>query len=91
MVTDYAEIVVNDVLNVLGEHCAEMLEFGAEQVIIRLLHVLAAVKHYEREVDDPRVFGEVAEHLHQLSRRSPGLLNVVLQERRVVEDKNARH
>lgn len=91
MVTDYAEIVTSDVMNTLGEHCHEMLEFGVEQVVIRLLHVLAAVKHFEREVDDPKVFGEVADSLYQLSRRSPGLLNVVLQERRVVEEPNARH
>lgn len=91
IVTDYSEVVVNDVLNVLGEHCQEMLEFGVEQVVIRLLHVLAAVKHYEKEVDDPKVYTEVADFLFQMSRRSPGLLNVMLQERKVTENGNARH
>jgi hypothetical protein len=91
MVIDYAELITNDVLKVLAEQCEEALAFGIEQITIRLLHVLAAVKHHEREIDDPRVFGEVAELLHQMSRRSPGLLNVVLQERRIVEEPNARH
>ena len=91
MVTDYAELITNDVLRVLAEHCEDMLEFGVEQITIRLLHVLAAIKHHEREIDDPRVFGEVAALLHSMSRRSPGLLNVVLQERRVVEKPDARH
>ena len=91
MVTDYSEVVVNDVLNVLGEHCQEMLEFGVEQVVIRLMHVMAAIKHHEREIDDPKVYTEVADFLFQMSRRSPGLLNVLLEERKHVEAPNARH
>jgi hypothetical protein len=91
LVTDFADLVVNDVCITLGGHCPEMMEFGVEQVVIRLIHVLASIRHYEREVDDIVVFDEVGKILHSIEKKSPGLLNLVIQEYRAKENVDARH
>jgi hypothetical protein len=90
-VIDYADVVVSDVLETFGIHCEEILEFGIEQIVLRLIHVLACTRHHEREFDDPKVFQEVRDILFKYDRQSPGLLGVIIQEYRAKESKDARH
>ncbi len=92
MVTQYADIMVSGFMRDIGaELCYEMLEYATEQAVLRLVHTLAAIKHHERELGDAAVYDEVASQLHLLSRRSPGLLNVLVQERNAEENKDVRH
>lgn len=91
IIIDYADLIVNDVFNTLGGNCPEVLEFAVEQVVIRLVHVIASIRHNEREIDDTKVFDEVGKVLHKIERTSPGVLNLIIQEYRARENENARH
>jgi len=91
IVTDYADLIVNDIFSTLGGNCPEVLDFVVEQVAVRMVHVLASIRHFERETDDPRVFDEVGKILHGIERRSPGVLNLVIQEYRARENADACH
>jgi D-aminopeptidase len=90
-VEDYATIIVTEMTEALGVGCEEMFAFGVEQVVIKLVHVLACMRHLPREIDDPKVYEEVRSILTKCDRQSAGLLNVIIQEYKARENPNARH
>lgn len=90
-VKEYANDLVTEAVEALGVHCTEILEFGVEQIVIRLVHVLASMRHLEREPHDPRVYEEVRTILTRYDRMSPGLLNIIIQEYKAKEQPHARH
>jgi hypothetical protein len=87
----YSDMLVNDVFNTFGGCCEEVLEYVVEQTVVRLVHVMASIRHHEREIDDVKVYDEVAKMLHTIEKNSPGTLNLILQEYRAKESTNARH
>lgn len=90
-VEDYADVIVQEISMALGIGCEEMFAFGVEQVVMRLVHVLATMRHLDRELDDKKVYEEVRNILTKYDRQSAGLLNIIIQEYRVKEQPNARH
>jgi pheromone shutdown protein TraB len=91
IVSDYADLLVNDLYNTLGGSCEEVLEFAVEQVIVRMSHVLASIRHHEREIDDRRIYDEVSSMLVEIESRSPAVLNLIIEEYRAKENPDARH
>ena len=91
IIADYANVLVNDLYRTFGGSCEEVLEFSVEQVVVRLVHVLAAIRHHEREIDDRVVYDEVSKMLTKIESKSPGMLSLILQEYRAVENSDARH
>lgn len=90
-VTDYADVIVTEITEALGLGCEEMLAFGIEQIVLRLVHVLASMRHLQREIDDRRVYEEVRTILTKYERLSPALLTTIITEYRAKENKDARH
>lgn len=90
-VEDYATIIVTEISESLGVGCEEMFAFGVEQVVMRLVHVLASIRHMQRDIDDPKVYEEVRTILTKYDRQSAGLLNNIIQEYKAKENPNACH
>lgn len=90
-VINLADLVIAEVVEQLGSHCEAIVEFGVEQVVLRLVHLLASMRHLEREYDDPKVYEEVRKILTKFDRQSPALLGTIIQEYRAKENVNACH
>ena len=90
-ITEFADAIVTEIAEAVGIGCEEMMEYGFEQIIMRLVHVLATMRHLEREIDDPRVYEEVRVILTKYDRSSAAVINLIINEYKAKENPNARH
>ena len=91
IVTDMASATAGHFVDAFGDMCPEMLNFAAEQIMVRLVHIMACVEHRDLGHDHEKVYDEVAKIFHRMQKQSPALLSVIIKEGEAMENGNARH